>query len=360
MQRPLWAAWSALLFLTLVVTTGLHAVHVPAASVLGPMAAAIVVTLMRPGLRMAKTVTTFAQAVLGCLIASALSPKLLSPLMSSWPTLLGVNLLSTLSIMALGLAISWRGWMPGTAAIWGMSPGAASAMVMMSESHGADPKLVAVMQYLRLLVAALSVISVGAVFGRPAPGAAMVVPGAAGVAWWARPDPASLVAMAALLAAGVGAAFASRRHVLALMVPVFGGMAWQAGPWAPPSVPPLVSAVAFAAIGWHVGLGFTRASLVACARLLPRILGCILAILAATASLAMLLSMLMHVDFLTAYLALNPGGMDAVLLTAASLHVDLPLILAMQVARLVIVIFLAPPLGRFATRLHRAVAKRQA
>jgi membrane AbrB-like protein len=332
----------------------------PAASMLGPMAAAIAVTLLRPGLHVPTTATTFAQAVLGCLIASALSPRLLAPLLSSWPTLLGVNLMSVLSIMALGLAISWRGWMPGTAAIWGMSPGAASAMVMMSEAHGADPRLVAVMQYLRLLVAALSVIAVGTLFGRPTAGSVLVVPGAAGVAWWAPPDPSSLMAMVVLLVAGVGVAFATRRHTLAIMVPVFAGMAWQAGPWAPPYVPPVVSALAFAAIGWHVGLGFTRSSLVACARLLPRIFGCIVAILAATAGLAALLSWLMHIDFLTAYLALNPGGMDAVLLTAAGLHVDLPLILAMQVARLVIVILLAPPLGRVATRLHRAVATKHA
>ena len=37
--------------------------------------------------------------------------------------------------------------LPGTTALWGTSPGAASVMTIMAESYGADMRLVAFMQY---------------------------------------------------------------------------------------------------------------------------------------------------------------------------------------------------------------------
>jgi uncharacterized membrane protein AbrB (regulator of aidB expression) len=46
--------------------------------------------------------------------------------------------------------------LPGTTAIWGSSPGAATAMTLMSESYGADMRLVAVMQYLRVVLVVLT------------------------------------------------------------------------------------------------------------------------------------------------------------------------------------------------------------
>jgi uncharacterized membrane protein AbrB (regulator of aidB expression) len=44
---------------------------------------------------------------------------------------------------ALCLLIARRGWLPGTVAIWGLSPGAASAMVLLADQHGADRGVVA-------------------------------------------------------------------------------------------------------------------------------------------------------------------------------------------------------------------------
>src|SRR5262249_38065209 len=44
----------------------------------------------------------------------------------------------------------WR-VLPGTSAIWGSAPGGAAAMTVLAEAHGADIRLVAFMQYLRVL-----------------------------------------------------------------------------------------------------------------------------------------------------------------------------------------------------------------
>ena len=54
----------------------------------------------------------------------------------------------------LGWAIARFKVLPGTTAVWGTAPGAASAMMVMSGAFGADARLVAFMQYLRVVIVA--------------------------------------------------------------------------------------------------------------------------------------------------------------------------------------------------------------
>ena len=53
---------------------------------------------------------------------------------------------------------------------------------------------------------------------------------------------------------------------------------------------------------------------------------------------------------LTAYLAASPGGADAVAIIAASSRVDMSFVMAMQVARLILVILIGPSLARLLAR----------
>ena len=53
------------------------------------------------------------------------------------------------------------------------------------------------------------------------------------------------------------------------------------------------------------------------------------------------------IDPLTAYLATSPGGMDSVAIIGAASKADLSFVMALQVARLLIVLLLGPPLARF-------------
>lgn len=353
MTRSLGLSWAALVGLTLVLTGAMRLLHLPAALMLGPMISAIAIAILRPGARLPKGATVLAQAVLGCLIAHALSPHLLADLAPRWPLMLGMNLVMILAIAGLGLLTARFGWLPGTAGIWGMSPGGAGAMVLLSEAYGADKRIVAVMQYVRLLCAALAVVAIGSLLGQPHVGPpAIALPGGPSTPWLAPIDWAGLAMTIALSAAAVGASMRWGKPALVLLIPVFGGIAVQIAHWPAPAVPPIVSAIAFALIGWHVGLSFTRASLMHTARLAPRILACSVAILILCAALAVVLAWMGGVSFLTAYMALNPGGTDVVLAMAANIAVDLPLILAMQLTRLVLVIAVAPGLGRLASGHH--------
>lgn len=350
-------SWGLLLALTIVLVAVMRLAHLPAALMLGPMVAGIVVALGAPGAALPRGSALAAQAVLGCLIATALSPALVGALAGRWPVLVGMNLLTILGSLGLGMAATRLRWLPGTAGIWGMSPGAASTMVLLSDAHGGDKRLVAVMQYLRLLLATAGVMAVGTLLGTPHRAQAMLaIPGGPNTRWLAIPAAPETAAALALAISGIAGTMLLRRPTVAIFLPIFGGIAVQALGGPAPAPPPLLAAAAFVVVGWRVGLSFTLASLLHIARLMPRVLAATLAVLLLCGAVAGLMTLLTPVGFLTAYMALNPGGTDVVMAMAANVAVDLPLILAMQVTRLVMVIALAPALARMAAGRHLQAA----
>ncbi|PMC11682.1 AbrB family transcriptional regulator, partial [Klebsiella aerogenes] len=130
-----------LLALSAVLSFVLFRLHLPAAPLLGPLIAGITLSLF----------FISAQAIIGCMIARALTPSIFGVLAANWALVL-IILLSTLAISALtGWLLVRYSSLPGATGAWGSSPGGASAMVVMAQEYGADVRLVALMQYLRVL-----------------------------------------------------------------------------------------------------------------------------------------------------------------------------------------------------------------
>ena len=100
-------------------------------------------------------------------------------------------------------------------------------------------------------------------------------------------------------------------------------------------------------VGWTIGLRFTAAIVVHVARALPRVAASIMVQIALCGGLAYLLTRLIGIDPLTAYLATSPGGADSIAVIAASSKVDLPFVMALQMVRLIAVILISPRLARF-------------
>jgi len=343
--------WTVLCVLTVIITSLMRLGGIPGALMLGPMISGVIVALFRPGLVLPRWLPLFAQTVMGTLVASALTPGILMLLLPRWPIVLGMNLLVIGGMFLIGLLATWRGWLPGTAGIWGLSPGGASAMVLLSDAYGGDRRLVALFHYLRLVSAMMAVISMGLVFGTPrAADPGFALPGASGTPWLAPVDPAGLAIAIAIIALSMLAAWRLRAAMLAIFLAMICGIAVQASGQFELDVPPLLSAAAFCLAGWYVGLGFSRQSMLDSVRYVPAMLVCIALAIGLCGALAPLLASISGVDYLTAYMALNPGGLDVVILTAASVETDLSLIISVQVARLVLVIAVVPLLGRLAAR----------
>ena len=97
-------------------------------------------------------------------------------------------------------------------------------------------------------------------------------------------------------------------------------------------LPPWLLAPAYCLVGWSIGGRFNRPILTHAAKVLPALAASILALIAVCGGIAAALVHFAHVDALTAYLATSPGGANSVAIIAASTHVDMSFIMAMQIA----------------------------
>jgi uncharacterized protein len=336
--------WSALLLLSALGTAALQAAHLPAALLLGPMAAAILLAVRGAGLALPSAAMTLSQGVVGLMVARMMPPGMLPELAARWPVV-AAGTLSTLVIASfLGWLLARSGILPGTTAIWGSAPGAASVMTILSESYGADIRLVAFMQYLRVVCVALAAALVARAFG--------LSPKAAAPVDWFPPMP--ILGVAGTLALAAALAFGGQRLRLpggGFLVPMIGGMALAHAGWVTILLPPWVLAISYGAIGWAIGLRFTPAILAHAARVFPRVFAAVLALLLACGGAAWVLVRFAGIDPLTAYLATSPGGADSIAIISASTPVDVPFVMAMQMARFLLVLFTGPMLARWLSGL---------
>lgn len=334
--------WLLLLAATGGITMLLLAVALPAALLLGPMLAGIVLALAGGGtLRMPRFPYIVSQAVIGCLIAQAASPDLLPSIGRNWPLFVGVTL-STLAVSTLlGLGLHRLRVLPATTGIWGVSPGGAMAMVVLADAYGDDARIVAFMQYLRMVCVAGTAALVAHAWVAAAVDTSVVD-------WFPPLRPATFGPTVGLTVLGVLAGRFSAVPSGAMLAPMVAGAIWRLSGLGEIDLPPWLLMATYAALGWKIGLGFTPRVAVHASRALPWILGTIVALMGFCAVLAWGLHVLAGADALTAYLATSPGGMDSVAVIAAACPgVDLPYVMTFQTARFVLVVLFAPPLARF-------------
>lgn len=348
---PLWLSridrprqWLLLLALT-TLTTGLFEwAGLPGAFLLGPMIAAIGVAINGAVIGVPQPAFRVAQALIGAMIASTFTRAILASFLDDWALFLGV----TLACVALSSLMGWLicRWqiLPGTAGIWGSTPGAASAMVLMAEEFGADVRLVAFMQYLRVACIALTAALITHFCAGRAAGAVPVQ------AWFVWPHGLAFAQTLAAVAAGALVGVWLRLPSGVLIGPMIAGAAVQMSGLLTLELPPWLLAPAFMLVGWVVGLRFTRGVLSHALRSLPYILASIVVLMAFCAALAWWLARVRGTDMLTAYLATSPGGADSIAIIAASANVDQPFVMAFQTVRLFVVFVAGPLLARLVAR----------
>lgn len=340
--------WAAMLALTFVVVAGLQWAGLPAAFLLGPMIAGIAMGVNGATVRVPKAGFLGAQAVIGCLVAHAVTGSILLSVARDWPSMIGVVLLTVLTSGLVGWLMVRFGSLPGTTAAWGSSPGAASAMVAMAEEFGADPRLVAFMQYFRMVFVVFSASLVSRLL--LGDGAAMP----AAVPLPAVPLGGQALSLGGTLAIAAGGAWAGVRFRVpagALLVPMTAGAALHAGGLVDLTLPFWLLDGAYGAVGWAVGLRFTPEVVRHAVRAVPQMLVATLAIIGLCGLSAWMLTWLLHTDPLTAYLATSPGGLDAVTIIAVGSNADVSFVLALQTLRLFIVILTGPAVAKLIVRL---------
>lgn len=335
--------WLALVATSAAIAYGLSLAQFPAALLLGPMIAAIAfgvggsnITVPRPGF-------LAAQAMIGCLVAHAVTGQIAQTLFEDGPLIVAVVLVTVAVSGLVGWLLTRLRILPGTTAAWGSSPGGASAMVAMAEDFGADPRLVAFMQYVRVAAVVFSA-SLAARFLMTG-----TTPGAGAGAGDAS---AASSVLATLLVAVIGATVALKLRVPAgaQIGPMVLGAVLHATGVARMALPVPILELAYACIGWYVGLRFTRETLRLTFTALPGILTATFAVIALCAGWGFLLTLLLPIDLLTAVLATSPGGLDSVAIIAVGSQADVSFVLAVQTLRLFVVLLTGPLLAKWISR----------
>lgn len=335
--------WLWLILFSALAVLGLESLNLPAALLLGPMAVAIIFASRDKPLFIPAGFFWLAQGVVGCMIARSIPVSVFVDMAKNWP-------LFIVSIFSVIVASTLSGWamtrwqvLPGSTAIWGSSPGAATAMTLMAESYGADVRLVAVMQYLRVVVVAIAATLVSRIWAPEEPtGSAVsnfdfIQP----IAW------GHFGATLLLILGGLIASRLFRIPAGPLLLTLAGGVIFQDFGLVTIELPPALLMVAYAIIGWSIGLRFNRAIIIYAAKALPRLLLAVLSLVAICGLFAFGLVHFAGIDPLTAYLATSPGGADSVAIIASASHVDMSFVMSMQTGRFIIVLLTGPALARW-------------
>ncbi|MEQ3549327.1 AbrB family transcriptional regulator [Pseudonocardia nematodicida] len=344
-----WWRWLLLAALTALATVALDAFAVPSPALFAGLVVATVLALCGLGpKRVARPLTSSAQAVLGVVIGLLASPETLAAVGSQWLPVVLISVATLLVSMAAGLLMGLQRGVSPLTGMLAQTAGGASGLVAISRELGGDERMVAVIQYLRVGLVTISMpVVAGLAYGAQQGGDAVPQASGPGAPWWV-----GLAVTAVCVAVGLPLGRLSRIPAGSLLVTMtvalivsLTGLSFGA------EVPAPLVVVTYAIIAWQAGLRFTREALGTVVRVLPLATALILAVVAACAGLGLLLSHFTGATLLEGYLATTPGGVYAVLAVAASSGVDVAFVVAVQVFRVILMLMVAPLLARLVSRL---------
>lgn len=333
--------WLKLIISSVLLAALFEYLHIPAALLLAPMFVSIVLAVRGNKIELPRMSFLIAQGMIGAMVAQGLPINVIGEVGKDWPIFM-LGTFSTIFISSfLGWGLSKLPLLPGSTAVWGLAPGAASVMTLMSEDYGADMRLVAFMQYLRMFCSAISAAMVALWLGVASTG---------DNPWLHAFEVQSWINVGISLLIATLIPWLNFKYFKvsggALILPIVACMLVKIFTPFEIELPLPILAISYAFLGWAIGFRFTRDVVRHAAKLFPYVFASILLLLGANALVALGIAHWAHVDYLSAFLATNPGGMDAVAIIASSTQSDVAFVMAMQLARFIFVLILCPVLAK--------------
>jgi membrane AbrB-like protein len=339
------APWVALAAATGAAGWALGAVGLPSSYMFGALLVGLAVAIAWPARpEVSDGAFVAGQAVTGVTLGAYLQSSALQAVGRSWLPVLLASAATLLVSLGVGLVLARLTATDRRTATLGMVAGGASGIVGMADELGGDDRLVAFMQYVRvLLVVLLTPILVPLAFsGHHVAGAGALGSGPV------LGHPGDWLATIALAAGGVIAGRAVRLPGAPMLGPmILSGAVTLAAVDHGFAVPPLLREVGFVVIGLRIGLRFTMATVRTVGRLLVPVTLGVLAVLVACFGLAVGLAVTTPASLLDAYLATTPGGLYAVLAVAFGAGANTTFIVAVQGLRVLVMVLLAPVMVRW-------------
>jgi len=320
-----------------------YVLHLPTPMLFGGLLGGLAYALVRPAEPVAVPAGAgrAGLAVLGVVVGACIDWASLASLGWDWLAVTATCGVSLVLSIRLGQRLTRHGVSSATAA-FSLVPGGAASLTALADELGADARVVAVLQYLRLIIVLVTMPAVvllvfdARIHGHDAPSAGLAV---------------SLAYVAASIAVGYPLAGLLRVPSAAIFGPLVVSSLLRLHPTLEgAAVPALVAAAAYLVIGLQVGVRFTVASVRAISRILGSALLVTATTLATCALLGWLLTLVTDVSGLDAYLATTPGGVYAVLGVVTATGGDAGFVAAAQGLRLLLVVGCAPLLAAYLRR----------
>ena len=309
--------------------------RIPLPWMIGPLVAMAACNFAGIGLRAVRGGREVGQVVIGTALGLYFTPIVAREVISYWPLLLVGGLFAIL-LGALG------GWIlrrltgaDATTAFFASVPGGAAEMTLLGERFGARADRVALAQSLRILIVVIVV------------PLALTYSGAHGTdLYQPAPLPLQWERLAMLLAIGAAAGALLARLGLAnafMFGPLAAAIALTVGEVQLSSLPWGLSNAAQVLLGCTLGARFERRSLQSAPRYVCGVLVSVAAVIAAAVLFAFLLAVVSGLPAPTLVLAMAPGGIAEMCITAKVLQLGVPLVTAAQVARVLVLITTTGP-----------------
>lgn len=327
-------AWRpAVLATALVVAGGVAAqcLRIPLPWMVGPMLAMIVAKLLSLDVTAPAGGRQAGQLIIGVAIGLYFTPQVLAEVAYLIPVMLPMGLLSILvGYLSAQVLIYFTGADKGTA-FFASVPGGAAEMVILGRRYGGDAEFVAMSQSLRMMLVVL-VIPIALTVAGDSSGAAR------GSLIAAQVDAQGLML---LLAINIIAAWVFRWLSLPtpwMLAPLVCTAVLTASGAQFSGLPTGFSALGQALIGCAIGAQFNRPFLIRAPGLVVGMLMSTLATLILSALIAVVVSWAVDLPMSTMILAMAPGGIAEMAVTAKVLGLGVPIVTAFHVFRLVVLL----------------------
>ncbi|RPI80010.1 MAG: AbrB family transcriptional regulator [Desulfobacteraceae bacterium] len=343
-----WLWWLGLGATAVLAGLAAQRIGLPGGWLIGPLIVALLIGLFRSKRpQMPQPLLFSAQAVIGIILSGTFRPEILPGVLGHWFSILFVVAVTLFLSIIAGLILARISPINRETATLGTLPGGATSIIALSVDSKADTRLVALMQYTRVVLVVFSAAILARFVLHPTdahsmpPAIILPVNLLTPTPWFHY----SLTAIIALI--GVFAGRLIRLPAGALLGPLILGIIANGLSLVLPVWPPGVAQAAYILIGLYVGLLFDKTSLIQAGKLFPIIIANIVVLMIVCAATGKLLSILTKTSYLTGYLATTPGGMDSVAIVALGSGSDVSLVLAVQMVRLFAIILLGPLLARW-------------
>jgi uncharacterized protein len=294
-----------------------------------------------------------AQGVLGVYTGLMVHNVSFTALGSHWPIVVAVAFGTLVISVGGGALLSLhRDVSPVTGGL-ALVVGGSAGIVAIARELGGDEHVVAAVQYLRVALITAAMPVVVAVFYHGINAHGSQISETAPLPWFF-----SLPLIAIIVVVGVAAGRSVRLPGSGLLGPLAITIVLQlTGLAADLTVPMVLVQAGIMLIVWQSVLGFTRESLRAIQRILPGAFALIIVLNVAAAGLGVVLAHVAGLSLLDGYLATSPGGTYAVLGTAVETGSNVTFVMAAQVIRTAMMLFVAPFVAKVFLRFtpHSAV-----